>query len=230
MEFLKHKKKTTTPASTTSVAKSEPLKESTRRSKVLLHTTQSSPARTPQLSCSVCGGERHPMYQCPTFKAMANDAKQSHVRNNHLCFNCVYSGHRTRDCHSSYRCKHCGKPHHTCLHKEQMLSNSGDSSTSQPQLEQTSPVTPMNTASTSAPDIPTLLTTVQVLLEWPTGQRVQTRALLDTGAAISLVSRRITQQLNLKRHPYSISFSGVQGSAAGDSTHSLSNLPTFLSL
>ena len=53
-----------------------------------------------------------------------------------------------------------------------------------------------------------------VVLEGPRGQRLVARALLDSGASMSLVSARAAQHLQLPRTNMHITFSGVQGTPA----------------
>ena len=48
------------------------------------------------------------------------------------------------------------------------------------------------------------------------------RALIDSGASISLITQRLVQQLHLKQHYQPISISGVQDTAVGVSQHSTS--------
>ena len=79
------------------ILQTDQLKDTNRRSKVPLHTAQSNPSWTAPSSCTACGDERHPLYHCATLKAMANEALQARVRSNNLCFNCLSSGHRTKD-------------------------------------------------------------------------------------------------------------------------------------
>ena len=59
-----------------------------------------------------------------------------------------------------------------------------------------------------------IMMTSQVVLEGPKGQRMVVRALLDSGASMSLVSARAAQRLQLPRTQTHITFSGVQGTPA----------------
>ena len=55
------------------------------------------------------------------------------------------------------------------------------------------------------------MTTAQVLLVGPRGQELKARALIDSGAGLSLVSRRVAQKLDLPLEPSKLQFSAVQG-------------------
>ena len=64
--------------------------------------------------------------------------------------------------------------------------------------------------------------TAQVIVEAPNSKIMQARAFLDSGAAVSMVSRRLIQQLNFKRYPCDIKFVGAMESTVGSSSRSVS--------
>ena len=221
MYFVQHKRRTTTPSTASPRPKVKPPKESQRKSKEPIHTTHSNHVRSQQSTCTLCGGEHHQVYLCPTFKTKSMEAKQEYVRLNNLYFNCLSPGHRTRDCSSSNRCRRCGGSHHTCLHEDRVPPSPTEAHVTQSTIHQP-PTQPVNSTTTARPDEPTLLMTAQVIVEEPKGKRMQARAFLDSGAAVSMVSRRLTQQLNLKRYPCDIKFVGAMESTVGSSSHSVS--------
>ena len=103
-------------------------------------------------------------------------------------------GHSTSACKSTYRCRECSQPHHTTIH-------------------QTSPATtPVNSSSVQSHKLPdALMTTAQVILIGPKGEELKARALIDSGAGLSLVSRRVAQILNLPLEPAKLQLTAVQG-------------------
>ena len=102
-----------TAGSSSTLTKPETVRESPRRPKASVYNVQSTQPRERQHSCTACRGEKHPLYSCNAFKNMSIDAKQEHVRNHRLCFNCLSFEHRTREC---ARCRKCNRLHHTILH------------------------------------------------------------------------------------------------------------------
>lgn len=82
----------------------------------------------------------------------------------------------------------------------------------------------MEPEDTSLP--PTLQMTSQVYVESHDGRRLKARALLDSGASISLITQRLAQQLRLKKHHQPITISGVQDMVAGTSQHATSFIVT----
>ena len=122
---------------------------------------------------------------------MTASRRGEHTRTFRLCYNCLAPGHRTAECRSLTRCKTRGGCHHTLVHRE---------------VVNTTPAVNALVASTNAmsskssPSIPTsLMMTSQVLVKGPGGRTMVARALLDSGASMSLVSSRST---NLTVTPY----------------------------
>ena len=64
-----------------------------------------------------------------------------------------------------------------------------------------------------------LMMTAQVLISGPGGQKTQARALIDPGAAMTLISSGITQYLHLPLTKSNLTFSGVQGTPCKPAQH-----------
>ena len=160
-----------------------------------------------RLLCS----DKHPLFLCSRFNTMTVEHRQTHLRSNHLCFNCLAPGHKTADCRSYGHCRTCRDKHHTLVHQDKPPSPP--------------PVAVIHAAaSTGPPTIQASLTmTSKVLLTGPTGQTLVARALLDSGSTISLITARPANTLKLPRTSTHITFSGVQDSVASPS-HSLVNV------
>ena len=202
LDFLKEKMDALPESATTSARaehKSEP-----RKHKAVVHAVQSTPPRN---SCSTCNGERHVLYVCPSYRAMSNDDRNSHVRSLNLCINCLGFGHRTRDFR---RCKKCSRSHHTTLLKDTAgMERALHQLLPQPRLNRKMP---QSTLVVPQPvSQPTLQMISQVILEAPSGKQIVARALLDPGASISLITSRAVQQLQLREMPQSLVISGAQG-------------------
>ena len=77
---------------------------------------KSSPARTAASSdsCPRCGA-KHFLNKCTDFlNNLSVDEKITFVKDNHVCENCLRSGHTTQQCRSG-GCHVCGDKHHTLL-------------------------------------------------------------------------------------------------------------------
>ena len=155
------------------------------------HTT--SPAASYKWECTLCRPEKHPLHICPKWAAFSIAQRLGHIQSKSLCSNCLAGGHSTATCKSTYRCRDCGQPHHTTIH-QQLAANPANSST---------------TKSSQLPDA--LMTTAQVLLTGPRGQEVKARALIDSGAGLSIVSSRVAKILDLPLESTRLQLSLVQG-------------------
>ena len=173
------------------------------RQKANVHVS-STPAATPyKWDCQICTGEKHPLYLCPKWLGYSLNQRLTHVRTKNLCHNCLAIGHATATCRSTYRCRDCQQPHHTTIHQAAPT-----------------PTTQVNYASKTQSRMPdALMMTAQVTLTGPGGQTLLARALIDSGAGMSLVSSRVAQSLKLKLHKADLQFSGVQGTPCKAAKH-----------
>ncbi len=180
----------------------------------------------PASNCSLCGGDRHPLYLCPSYKAMAQEQRHSDVKENQLCYNCLSRGHKTKDCKSSHRCYKCSKHHHTSLHRDTQSVNATQTPNSPPTVDQSSStsfvasLSPASINSSVSTAEATLQMTSQMVIQAPNGKQLLVRALLDTGASISLITRKVTKLLQLKGDSHKFNIVGAQGVDTGTATGS----------
>ena len=151
------------------------------------------------INCVVCK-EKHPLYLCAKLKSMTQDEKQTILKSNSLCMNCMRSGHFVKHCKSLHKCHVCQKSHHTLLHLEKT-----DTTAMDPPSINVSSNTVMKTRAN------TLLMTCYVKVKAPDGSVVTARALLDSASSASFVTERLTQALSLPRSRQNTHISGVTG-------------------
>ena len=164
-----------------------------RRANVHVATTPT----TYKYDCILCTPEKHPLYLCPKWLKLTVQQRLDLVKQKKLCNNCLSVGHTAETCRSRYRCKDCQQPHNSTLH----VSQSPLVAVVSPELE----------AAT--------MMTAQVLLTGPRGERIKARALIDPGAAISLITSKVAQQLNLPLARTDLHFSGVSGTPCKPAKH-----------
>ena len=163
-----------------------------------VHVVSPAPAQPPlreyRWDCKLCGTEKHPLYLCPKWASFSLLQKTSHIGTHNLCSNCLAGGHSTASCKSLYRCRECKQKHHSSIHQQQ------------------APTTPPVNSLSSSQQVPdALLTTAEVLLLGPNGEELKARALIDSGAGISLVTNRVAQLLNLPLEPARLQLTVAQG-------------------
>ena len=172
-------------------------------------------------NCSLCKGQRHPLYACPQFKSLTHDRMLSMVRTHNLCLNCLRPGHMSKSCGSNNRCRRCQKPHHTLLHNEAKNTREQVSHTEEQRHNSSLAVSSLVTNSAhSGTSGNALLMTCQLLINAPDGSHVQARGLLDSDSSTSFVSERLAQSLGLRRSTQNVRISGVAGIYHGSPLHS----------
>ena len=162
-----------------------------------------SPAPSYKWECALCRPEKHPLHSCPKWAAYDVTRRLGHIRAKSLCSNCLAGGHATSACKSTYRCRECGQAHHTTIHQQPAAV-----------------ITSINSSTVQSHQVPdALMTTAQDILIGPKGQELKARALIDSGAGLSLVSKRVTQLLDLPLEPSNLQFSAVQGAPCKPSNY-----------
>ena len=180
-------------------------RSNTHKNKTSVHVV--SPSPTYKWECALCTPEKHPLFVCPKWLSMPIAQKLSYIQSKKLCHNCLGGGHSTATCRSTYRCRECQANHHTSIHQAP-----GEST----------PIHSSSTHSSSRANSQTsenLMMTAQVLMSGPGGRQIPARALIDSGAGMSLVSYQLSQQLNLPLTKSNRQFTGVQGAPCSPSKH-----------
>ena len=134
--------------------------------------------------CSLCQ-DNHLLYYCPTFTGYNVAKRKEFVMNNKLCLNCLKPQHVAAECRSAYRCREsgCQKKHNTLLHEDRPPAVTTQ------QVNFASHHTNSDEKKSFVDD--GLLMTTQVTLTGPTDNTITVRALLDSGSAVSLISKKM---------------------------------------
>ena len=133
--------------------------------------------------------------------------RQEVVSEMRLCINCLKVGHSAASCRSDYRCKTCKGRHNTVLH----CTDINNLNTGQVNMSAAAVDAVVTVAGHGGGKVPSsLLMTSQVLLTGPSGKSVVARALLDSGATVSLLPRSTMQALELKPSDVNVCITGVE--------------------
>ncbi|XP_015437899.1 PREDICTED: uncharacterized protein LOC107193038 [Dufourea novaeangliae] len=155
---------------------------------------QVSTKRRTGKACDLCQ-ELHYIYSCLRYRQMTPDTRLSTVKRLQLCLNCL-GKHRLDECPSDNRCRRCSTKHDSSLHD---ACSPNEGATVLHALQHRS-------------DTPTaVLSTARVGLFTPIGTSIVTRALVDPGSEVSLISETLAQSLGLKRMHSRVSLMGVGG-------------------
>ncbi|XP_057709746.1 uncharacterized protein LOC130927761 [Corythoichthys intestinalis] len=75
--------------------------------------------KTFNVSCIFCEKAGHSLQKCWKFMNKPISQRLALVQEKKLCFGCLKSGHRSKDCEGRETCDTCSKKHPTCLHDDQ---------------------------------------------------------------------------------------------------------------
>ncbi|XP_026819200.1 uncharacterized protein LOC113557858 [Rhopalosiphum maidis] len=118
-----------------------------------------------------------------------------------LCINCLGAGHSTAECPSKHTCHSCYKKHHTLLHFP----------TSPPVIAGIQSPTSMFVATNKPQTI--LLSTLLISVVSVNNQKQTFRALLDTGAQVSFITKKSADRLALPIRRCSTQISAFSGAS-----------------
>ena len=152
-----------------------------------------------QTQCILCNN-MHYIYQCKVFLEMDVGQRKNHAQANSLCMICLRSDHQQKDCNSTYKCRVCMKNHNTLLHQDVAAA-----AVSVAHLTTKAKIKRQDTDNRQK-----LMMTSQVWLTSSTGKKIEARAMLDTGAAVSVLSNRMMKLLQLKRSEEWLTVSGIE--------------------
>ena len=149
-------------------------------------------------TCSASSGQ-HKIYTCEKFKTMDPIERRNLALKGKLCFNCLNTGHITKDCPSKSSCRKCDKRQNTLLHLEREESTSKDKQHT-------------NLHHSTAKFNSVLLPTAIVPVMASDGSIVKCRALLNTGAQLSMMTEEFAQRLKLERSPSEMNLNRIVSS------------------
>ncbi|XP_055605638.1 uncharacterized protein LOC129753814 [Uranotaenia lowii] len=180
--------------------------------------------------CPVCSAS-HWLHNCSTFQGMPVSQRETTIRNNDLCRNCLARGHQARDCTSKYSCRQCKGRHHTLVcfkangkqpRRTPFVQEGGKSrdggNSSTPSTDQAVSNTAANERVSSntgrVKETRILLATAVVLIEGEGGVKCPARALLDSGSECNFMSEKLCQMLKVTRKSTDVSIIGIENSSA----------------
>lgn len=166
--------------------------------KAYIATTNHPPS--PTITCPLCK-QTHSIRQCSLFADQGPNERFQTAKTHQLCINCLGSGHSVGKCPSTKTCSSCKKQHHSLLH----FPAGTPTGSSGP------PPTSMIVAAKNPQSI--LLSTLLVSVVSVDNQRYTLRALLDTGAQVSFITKQSADRLSLNRRRCSTQVSAFSGAS-----------------
>ncbi|XP_073979066.1 uncharacterized protein [Rhodnius prolixus] len=170
-----------------------------------------SSSRSP--TCFLCK-QRHKLTECPTYVQGTPKQRYDILKNWAGCKNCLYPGHRTRECTSRWKCRQCGGRHHTTLHLQPSIPSMPSITQPTSQLPSTNKEEPSATnvafSAISANHTPeVLLGTAIVQICDVNGVFHPIRVVIDCGSQYSFITESCASMLQLPSIHLNISVSGI---------------------
>lgn len=141
--------------------------------------------------CPMCQNA-HFLVDCPEFIELSINEKWHFVTNKKLCFCCLRHRHQIKNCRQKRKCTLCDRLHHSLLHAEPQAATSATAT--------------VNYVS----DTSVLLKVARVIVSGPAGD-VETLALLDEGASISLIDSSLAQRIGATGRNSPLRLQGASG-------------------
>ena len=179
-------------------------------------TDNKSPNKEPrsdQYESKVCEcgkPARHALWKCSRFKELAVEERWAITKSQRHCFNCLASGHLSKNCKSKQRCLQCGGVHHSLLHRQREAKEDNDNNdmkdNAQPVVNAVLPVLANDEVTTAqVTSRVRSRTRLKVLPVRVTNMQTRTYqdvfALLDCGSDTHLVSKDLYDALALNGKP-----------------------------
>ena len=153
--------------------------------------------------CLCCDGA-HSLEHCSDFKKKTHREKLNLLQEKALCFGCLRTGHRSKDCHAGrLSCNICNRIHPSVLHINFQVKGETIKSAEPPEniKEVKSNVCRHNGAGNSK----CALSILPVQVKSVKGNRIiQTYAFLDPGSSATFCTERLAQKLSLEGKPTTV--------------------------
>ena len=151
---------------------------------------------TTKLICNFCHQSGHYIYRCNSFLNLLPLDRLNRIRDSKLCQNCLRnSNHNSYNYQSNYKCKFCGKNHHSLLHIENspsLPSNNSKNSEVAPNIQSMLPTNNNTGVFHNKSTTNTILGTAVIYLIVG-HSKIPCRALLDSGSQLNIITDRITK-------------------------------------
>ena len=167
-------------------------------------------------ACACCGKNNHTLQACFILARKPYEERDKLIRDKRLCFRCLNTGHRAKDCKNPATCRKCDKKHPTSLHREPGEFYKGNSKTSSEDSETTNkdasePPKKVAVQLTKRED-KVLSMAIPVYVSAPgSEERIPVYALLDTQSDACFISKDVVRGINIPSKRENITIATLNG-------------------
>ncbi|KAJ8914084.1 hypothetical protein NQ315_014279 [Exocentrus adspersus] len=137
---------------------------------------------------------------------LSNENRLAAVEKFSLCKNCLKIGHNVDNCRLG-PCKICQQKHNSLLHAEAQSNSSNAGREGKPAEQLALVVNPVRLNDDNNHQV--LLSTVTFFVQNAKGEKIQCRAILDSGSQVHLVTEKCAKLLQLPLHSANMTVSGI---------------------
>ncbi|XP_061759712.1 uncharacterized protein LOC133554697 [Nerophis ophidion] len=191
------------------------------------------------MTCIFCERNNHTLHKCRKLMEKAVTDRVKFIQAERLCFGCLQSGHRSKNCSNRSVCDTCEKKHPTCLHEERTKDEQkppqAKPSTSQENPNEILPQAPQNKERTKEATSCTVILqkdniqTAAIIPVWlssttqPT-QEVLVYALLDSQSDTTFVLSEVADALEVDKEQVKLKLSTMTSRITVVSSQKVTNL------
>ena len=174
--------------------------------------------------CSLCQSLDHGVWFCKQFHDKGVDDRWQFAKERKLCFRCLATDHRGKDCRKARRCgiEGCPRNHHRLLHGLENLSETGPMNTLPRVDEQRRPVVPLEGVPSCNAETPTESYSLRTVPVWmrANGRKVKINPILDDASNETFLNEEVAGVLGLQAP-----FQKVQVHALNDTVDTFQSMP-----
>ncbi|GFV17146.1 integrase catalytic domain-containing protein [Trichonephila clavipes] len=161
----------------------------------------------------ICCAESNPLYKCAVYLKLPINTKIDLIKTNNLCFNCLSTSRRAKDCKSRFVCSECQKRHHKTIHytaRNQEVTNSTFEplNTSAPVFESRVEMHNLLTSTSINRKKCVLLSSAICYIKCENGL-FPVKAILNSGYTSNFLTRSLCDLIGLKKYKTNVSVSGL---------------------
>ena len=154
--------------------------------------TKERDVKSPARNVCICCGAGHTLNNCAQLAKMTHDRKIEILKENGICFGCLYTGHISKQCRKRLSCSKCHRKHPTVLHREPVPD------VEQPERSTMVCDTLVSSGLTGAGDQDCKLPIVPVQVKSKMGSKsITTYAFLDQGSTAVFCTESLMHKLNI---------------------------------
>ena len=171
------------------------------------HATFFTKKENNDLYCHCCKKNNHCLNDCIFFLKKTVAERENFIKTKGLCFGCLNTGHRYKDCETKMKCTKCDRMHPSCLHRMKSTSDDVRRSTNN---DASNKEINMKTRDNERIVCPAVAVVIRNKLN---GKKIEAFAALDNYSTSSYMNAELIEKLDLLSEEKSLNVQTIEGDA-----------------